>query len=64
MLQRNATNYTLVLPTFEPPVEVPPGWEIDHPVLLAGFESVDPAPAPVDPPPADPSTPAIQAPKR
>lgn len=40
MRQRNVTGSPLVLPTLDPPVSVPPGGEIDHPVLLAGFEPV------------------------
>lgn len=55
MLQRNATNDTLILPTFEPPISVPPGWEIEHSTLLAGFEPVD---APADPPP--PAEPVVE----
>ena len=58
VLQRNISGSPLVLPTLEPPVEIPPGGEIDYPQPLAGFEPVQPpkpepkaktkAPAPSD----------------
>lgn len=66
MLQRNTTGSPLTLPTLDPPVEVPPGGQIDHDTLLVGFEPVtapdatpssapaltpDTAPDPTPPPP-------------
>lgn len=62
MLQRNTSGGALLLTTLNPPLEVPPGGEIDHPDLLAGFIPVDDtppaAPAPV---PAKATKPAAAA---
>lgn len=41
MLQRNISGSPLVLPTLQPPAEVPPGGEIDYPELLPGFTPVE-----------------------
>lgn len=56
MLQRNASGSPLTLPTLNPPVEVPPGGEIDYPEPLPGFDPVAPAVAPEDPKPAAKTT--------
>lgn len=65
MLQRNVSGGVLLLTTLDPPVEVPPGGELDHPDPLAGFIPVeDPSPPvpPATPVPARPSkTPADPA---
>jgi hypothetical protein len=45
VLQRNISGGTLLLPTLDPPIEVPPGSEIDHDDPLPGFIPVDDAPA-------------------
>lgn len=51
MRQRNATPYPLIVGD-DPPYLAPPGHEVDHPTLLAGFEPVDadPEPTPAVPP--------------
>lgn len=41
MLQRNVSGGALLLPTVDPPIEVPAGGEIDHPEPLAGFIPVE-----------------------
>lgn len=41
MLQRNISGGALLLPTLDPPIQVPPGGEIDHPEPLAGFIPVE-----------------------
>jgi hypothetical protein len=46
--QRNAQPYSLIVGD-DPPYLAPPGHEVDHPDLLAGFEPVD---APTTPDPA------------
>lgn len=62
MLQRNDTGSPLVMPTLDPPIEVPPDAVIDHHELLAGFTPIDepahdrPAPAGDKPAPTKPAT--------
>lgn len=41
MLQRNVSGYPLILPTLDPPVEIPNGGEFDFDEPLAGFEPVE-----------------------
>lgn len=45
MLQRNVSGYPLILPTLDPPVEIPNGGEFDFDEPLAGFEPVRSDPA-------------------
>jgi len=42
VLQRNDSGSPMVLPTLQPPVEVPPGGVIDHDKPITGFMPVDP----------------------
>lgn len=41
MLQRNTSGYPLQLPTFDPPVRLEPGEDINHDQRLAGCTPVD-----------------------
>jgi len=58
--QRNALPYPLIVGD-DPPYLAPPGHEVDHPTLMAGFEPIDSDPPAATETPSVPRKPARSA---